>query len=719
LIKKAIYRVLWLVPPALCLVGLSIPPSMANFRKSTLVIHSLENKKLGKGVNEKGNIREWKNLSEFPEYLPKLVLLAEDKRFYDHPGIDVIALGNSFVRGTFRNENFRGASTITQQLVRILFPEIKNQPTFVRKAIESILSIRYSMWIPKTKILEVYLNSVSIHSNYEGFPAASNRYFRKDIRFISIPETIALTVLIRSNAQSSDVFRKRCNWLKNKFDPSIEMDFDYLEKSLELLEKPKPERSDFLSENLHFEKWIRTMYPEMKGVLNSHFSSNTNFHVYKIVLSELEILNKFNVSNASVLVLKMPEGKEPMKLISMIGSKNFFEEESGQINGSMAYRDAGSTLKPLLYGLGIEKKILYPYTIFHDVEKSFMLEGSKGVFNPRNADLQFWGEMTLAEALSNSRNIPAVEALEKISVPDFFTFLRGIGWNQLNRSPDNYGLGLALGTGGATLLQLTYAYSIFPAKGKMIPLELGRVDKIPATFGSNKIIFSKETAEEVSAILSDAKLRKRAFGNRSFLDFPFPVSVKTGTSKDYRNSWTVGFTEKYVVGVWVGNFSGERTLEVTGSFGAGRIFHSVMRYLMENETQKNMDLVSLKAINVCRKTGKLAGKFCPMISLRVRKSFNEKSVCNHHKNFDESVRIISPLDGQIFISQPEIPKTKQSIPIRLKINSSDNITLVWNEKENLKVSPDGESRIPSIPGEHFLSLFHGRDEVQKVKLTIR
>jgi len=711
---------IWLIPPFVCLVGLALPLHQNDLNKKiSLNIRSADKKQFGKGLNGNGANQEWKKLSEFPYYLKEIIILAEDKRFIYHNGIDPIAIGHSIYTGIFTKQKFRGASTITQQLVRSINPDILSLPFPIRKIIEIALALKYSMWINKDQILESYLNTISIHSNYDGFPAAAKRYFKKDIRFLSIQESIALIVLIRSNSPPISKFKERCISLRDKFDKSIVMDLDYLTNSLELNGNTETIENSVSSENLHFERWIRTLYPDQKGILNTHLSSNTNHHIHKIVLSELESLKKYNATNAAVIVLKLSKGNEPLKLISMIGSKNFFEENSGQVNGTLAYRDAGSTLKPLLYGLGLEKKIFTPNSIFHDEEKSFQINQSGEIYSPRNADLQFWGDMTLAEALSNSRNIPAVDALQKISITDFHKFLRIIGWNHLNQNPDKFGLGLALGTGGTTLLQLTYAYSSYAMKGKLIPLEIGTIEGMPIAIGKEIKIFSDETAEEISSILMNNELRKRAFGNRNFLDFPYPVAVKTGTSKDYRNSWTIGYTSGYVVGVWVGNFSGERSNEVSGTFGAGRIFHSVMRYLMEDNSDRTFSFSKLREYKICRKTGKLASENCNHLTIHMRNNNKSLPICKDHLDSIESAEFISPIDGQIFIYHPFLRKDTQSIPIRVRIAKNKNVIILWNEKETLKLNSDGQTKLPLIQGIHNLTLIADNQILQNIQIIVK
>ncbi len=723
----------WGIPLGISLavaVYLCIPVSSDDFKsQSSLKIVSRERESLGSRSNTAGALRDWVSIDEYPEHVLQAVILAEDKRFYFHPGFDPVALGGALYSLFHWKEKVRGGSTITQQLVRIHSSSIRKLPKWIRKSVEILVSIRYTLWLSKKEILEAYLNSVTIRSNYEGFPAASLRYFKKHIRFLSMEEGIALVVLIRSNSPNIDMFVKRVEDLNRRLNIETPLQTSYLISSLEFVSPEKKKEEELKSENHHFKFWIQSLLPDTNGILETRFSNEVNRHLHNIVLSELDGLKKYNVSNASVVVLEIPEKDSSyVDLIGMIGSRNFFEDGFGQVNGSLAYRDAGSTLKPLLYASAMEKKLISVNSILNDENRTFILEKGEGSYTPRNADLKFWGDMTVAEALANSRNIPAVEVIQRLGVPEFLDFLKRSGMNHLKEKPNFYGQGLSLGTGGASLFQLTRAYASFPLDGKLPQVFLGKNQSKDIFYGKTERLFSKETAEEISFILKDSKIRSRAFGNRSFMDFPFPVSVKTGTSKDFRNSWTIGYTKRYVVGAWVGNFSGEKTMEVSGSWGAGRIFHSVMRYLMAKESDKSYVPSVTEAVRICRKTGKLAKDVCPHVSLYIRPSGFPKEFClKHGLETDisevDSVSILTPSDGQIFIYNPNLSKENQQIPVRLKNYSHSfakrKTNLYLNRSYLVSLSQAGEARIPIVRGKHVLSIQEDGKEIQEINFQVR
>ncbi|MCW7479669.1 transglycosylase domain-containing protein [Leptospira kanakyensis] len=702
------------------------PISFESFQNHTTVrILTKEGTLIGRGKNKNQSKQDWESIREYPDFVPEILKIAEDKRFDDHHGVDVFAGINSLGSYLFSKVKRGGASTITMQLVRIQNPEIRSYPFLFRKSFEILEALRYEVWLSKSEILEAYLNSVSIYANTAGFPSASLLLFGKHIRFLSIEETVYLTVLIRKNKPELKELSIRYNNLR-----------DRIKYSIPKLENPNELKVGFVTPNLinsseqwkgenqHFLNWIRILISKPSEEFVSSLSSELNSELHSIVNSELEGLERWNVSNASAIVLeRVPGKKDELELKGMIGSKNFFEDGNGMVNGSLAYRDAGSTLKPLLYAAAIDKGYYSVNSIFSDEKYSFSL-GQGGNYLPRNADLRYWGDLTLAEALGNSRNIPAVTAINQLGVNTFYRFLQSAGFQHLKESPQFYGPGLALGAGGTSLLQLTRAYGSFPLKGILPKIRLGKIDNQPLYFGDSTQLFSPETAEELKFVLRDPKLRQRAFGRRSYLDFPFPVSVKTGTSKDYRNSWTIAFNENYVVGAWVGNFSGERTMDVSGSFGAGRIVQNIFRSLMKDKPKLEYHAHLTETRNFCRFTGKLAQMNCPSIVLRVRKKVIFLEPCDKHKEESSGsvlgVGFVYPSMGQIFLYHPSYEKETQSIPVRIReIKTLKDPKLIWNDKEELKPSSNGELRLPIIRGKQSLVLFDGEMKKASVDFEVK
>ncbi|MCW7502800.1 transglycosylase domain-containing protein [Leptospira paudalimensis] len=702
------------------------PIQIDDFKKEvTTRILSKDGKLIGRTQNHTLSKQDWVPITEYPKFVSEIVCIAEDKRFFSHHGIDPFAIINSLYSFFITKQNRGGGSTITMQLVRIYHPNIRSYPIIIRKSFEVLEALRFELWLTKQQILEAYLNSVSIHSNSVGFPSASLTLFEKNVRFLSLDETVYLTILIRKNVSNEDEIKFRYNQLRVKIPFSIPILNDPNELVQTKLQKKMQNYDDsFTGENQHFLNWIRSLHLDPKEEMVSTISSELNAEIHSIVNSEINVLKKWNVNNASAIILEKESNQNSaLSLVAMIGSKNFFEDGNGMVNGTIAFRDAGSTLKPLLYALAIDQNIYSINSILVDEKYSYSL-GTGENYLPRNADLRYWGNLTLAEALANSRNIPAVTTIQLVGVPNFYRFLKLAGFENLKQSPSFYGPGLALGTGGASLLQLSRVYGAFMLGGILPKIKIGSINGKSIFYGESHPLVSEETAEEIKFILNDSKLRQKAFGKRSYLNYPFPVSVKTGTSKDYRNSWTIAFNDRYVVGAWVGNFSGEKTMDVSGSFGAGRIVQNIFRLLMKEKDKKQYAPKLTEVRSICKISGKLANSNCPSVVLNVRKKITNLHPCEElHNNKDSSivgVGFVYPGQSQVFLYHPGFEREKQNIPIRIReYQTLKDPKLIWNQTIQVKLSGTGEGNVSIQRGKHSLELFDGPEIKANVQFEVK
>jgi penicillin-binding protein 1C len=710
-------------------IYLLFPISGDIFQKnSSRVFYSNEGNRLNSDLSKDGNYQEWVNISEMPEHLIETVIANEDKRFYYHAGIDPIAIIRSIYFNIKSNHIVSGASTITQQVARTTYSEFLPANPYIRKILELFLAIKLELWFKKSTILEAYINTAPIKNNWIGFPSASRKIFNKNIKFITKDESIGLTLLLRKNKTNQKEFTKRYNLLKISSDPNNNNDLKYL------IEKIFPENlhssEPFLPETKHYESWVNYKFPNITGKIKTTLSSELNHKITKIIRKELGILEKDAASNASVIVLKLPEKDGSIELKAMVGSRDFEEAETGQVNGSSANRNAGSTLKPFIYALGFDLNAFTPATIFKDEEFSISVSSGEGVYSPKNTDLSYWGDLTVAESLANSRNIPAVKALLAIGVNEFYNFLKDVGFSGMKMKVEHYGPSLALGAGGTTLLELCHAYSIFPNKGFLLPLRIGYNNDKELILGNKNKFIKEETAEQIISILMDKNIRRRSFGERNFLDFPYSVAAKTGTSKDYKDSWAIGFTDKYVVGAWVGNFSGKKMNKISGVWGAGRIFHQVIRLVTDNDSTEFKVNTKLEKQNICRKTGKIAGDKCSKLELYLTNAQIPKEICDRNHNTTLAVnynqkkfpKILFPVLSQVFLLDPNIPLTKQSIPIKVDIPN-----IAQSKKYFLQIDNSNITELKSNyrtaktfdRGEHTIRIMESEKELDKVKFIVK
>lgn len=690
-----------------------------------------------------GAYSEWVSLSEYPEHLIRAVLEAEDGRFYYHPGFDPLAFGRAVYQNLRSGRVVSGGSTITQQLVRIAYASALPKNDYLRKALEIGLALRVTLQFSKDEILEAYLNRIPLKYNRMGMAAGSRGLFGKTPALLSKEESLALTVLIRQSHVSDPVFRARYRNLYKRLygeaqslneghkeghdeAPEKELDEELLERISAKLQARASENSPEIftpARAPHFVEWFEEEIRDFSGALRTEISSNLSLRVSEIVNAELAALGQNEASNAAVVVLELAGDK--LYLRALVGSRDFMAQEGGQVNGALAIRTAGSSLKPFIYGEAFESLGYRSYQIIEDSDISIPTEVPGETYRPRNYDLNFWGAITVREALATSRNIPAIKLAEEIGLDQYFELLRELKIDHMKNSPSYYGPGAALGTIGVSLLDLTRAYSVFPAGGALYPLVLAREEGgAEIVYGEESSVFSEETAAAITHILSDSDIRRKAFGRRSFLDFPFEAAAKTGTSKDYRDSWTVGYTSRYVVGVWVGNFSGEEMRNISGVFGAGRIFQQTMRLFYEDNNHEFRYPDGASRVYFCRISGRRAGELCPaqeeLVFEEPEKLKSEICKGDHSEAaFGDSPRITSPVNGEVFLIDPHSPPDHQQIPVSLREPQNGETHFQIDGGPREPYTAQLRRLIAPARGEHRVVIYRGAEAVEEVRFEVR
>lgn len=632
-------------------------------------------------------------LEQIPKRLVEIIVQEEDKNFYWHCGID----GKGVLRAAWQNIRSKrivsGASTISMQLARILYSQ-EQKNIWLKKIIQSYWALRLENNFTKKDLLGSYLNNVPMPKNCAGISCFVSAVLQKRIDLLSPTEMAITTAVIKEHSPSFKKLKQRVQRIfLEHFHASLWDEEEFVFLSQKLLSSKKQNRitSKELAKTWrspHFIVWLNeenknlTKTPKSIAAekIKTTISSQLSNVIEKIIINEISFIEKFNSSNVAVIVLE----KENLRwnLRAMIGSKNFAAQE-GQNNGALSVRQAGSTLKPFLYALAFDRLGLRPWQRIDDIPNSFYQANfSHAIYKPKNYDLNYWGNISIAEALATSRNIPAVEILMRLGIKQFYNFLKFAEISDLSKPAQFYGPGMALGNSGAHLLGLARAYGIFAAHGKLLPLHYGTKDAQELFWGNRdpQQLFSQQSCLMINEILSDNQKRKKSFGNRSFLDFPYKVATKTGTSKDYVDSWTIGYNDRYVVGVWLGNFSGEEMNRVSGAYGAGRIFHQVFRYL---QSQKKTKLTLPKdkgwrGMDFCTETKTNCSTNFYYVPLAEASAFEKEKKIHHKKS-----KILSPLTGEQFILDPHIPLSAQKIPVRLQLPQTDckAAVLVHNDQE--------------------------------------
>ena len=396
-----------------------------------------------------------------------------------------------------------------------------------------------------------------------------------------------------------------------------------------------------------------------------------------------------SVTAASVVVLDNASGQ----ILAWVGSPDFDAPRDGQNDGVVALRQPGSTLKPFLYALAIEDLGMTTASFLPDEPSQFRT--ASGFYEPRNFDRTYRGQVRLSRALANSLNVPAVHVISQLGIGVALERLRELGLSSLERDAAHYGPALALGDGEVTLLELTAAYAVLARGGtSLTPQYLVAIDK-----SSAKRVLSPGACALVSEMLSDAVARREVFGAENALELPFPVAVKTGTSKGYRDSWAVGYTSAITVGAWVGNFDGSPTERVTGARGAGPLFHRVMqaaaRVLGPSATaargRRPLHDVALSRVAVCGdRTEPQAARACApgereaLFWLTPEQASRGSQARQADRGGNQAARanaigVSYPKDGMIFGYDPAIPPERQRLVLRSRV-SDEPVTLVVDDQ---------------------------------------
>ncbi len=577
---------------------------------------------------------EFVNSKEISENMKKAIISVEDKRFYSHIGIDFRSLARAFLLNLKEMKIVAGGSTITQQLSKLILKNEKR--TFLAKICETLLALRIELYLTKDDILSLYLNRVSYGSYLQGIGEASECYFGKKTSELSIAQSafLASIPLLPSyydpyrNIEA--VFERKDLILSLMKEQGLISELEYRNA---LDEKIVVQSPNFQFEAPHFCDYLISEYKKnnktIHGKIRTTLDLKLQHEVENILKSSVFSLNKNNVTNGAVLVIDNKTGN----ILSMVGSVDFFEKD-GQVNGCLATRQAGSTLKPFVYALALESGMMAS-DIIPDIK--ITVNDQNGSFSPLNYDRKYHGPVRLRNALACSYNIPAFRTVLDIGVGNLYKRLKEIGFSSLDKRPEWYGPGIALGNGEVSLKELVSAYRCFSNNGKTITTKFLLEDDVH----ESENVFSDKVSYIIFDILSDNEARTPAFGRNSYLRLPFKCAVKTGTTKNYRDNWCIGTTSEYTVGVWVGNFDSSSMKNISGVTGAGPVFYNIMRYLYKNS--KPEDVACPEGIiqkKVCSLSGKLPNPYCKDIvkELFISESMSPTEECDFHKLLNIDVR---------------------------------------------------------------------------------
>jgi 1A family penicillin-binding protein len=613
-------------------------------------------------------------LSDIPAHVNQATLTAEDRQFYEHGGISLTGIVRSVIKNIFTGSKV-GGSTLTQQLVKnaILTPE----KTYTRKIKEIILSYQIEKKFSKDDILKMYFNEIPYGSVAYGIEAAAQTYYGKGVKDINLAEAAVLAALPQAPTYYSpygshtDALFTRQHWI---LDNMAELGYITQEDA----EFAKEEKVEFKkrAENItapHFIMYVREYLTEKYGELaveQEGFQVITTLDLYKQEIAE-EVIDEiveqnaenWNANNAALVAIDTKTGQ----ILAMVGSKDYFADPEPedcdpgkncvfdpQVNASLRLRQPGSSFKPVVYTAAF-KKDYTPDTVLYDVVTTFLNYDQKD-YEPKNYDLEERGPVTMRKALQGSLNIPAVKTIYLTGVDNVIDLAEDLGYTSLaDRS--RFGLSLVLGGGEVRLIEHTNAYAALAREGEWHPaaaiLEIKDKDgnTLEEYKKKEKKVLSTQLARQINNVLTDNEARAYVFGENNYLTLgERPVAAKTGTTDDYRDAWTLGYTPSLAVGVWVGNNNNEEMKRgAAGGVVAAPIWHRFMNQVLgdtpievfkepepvkTNKPVLNGSIAEGIKVKIDKVSGKLATNLTPESQVE-EKIFRQTHCILHYINKDD------------------------------------------------------------------------------------
>ncbi len=594
-------------------------------------------------------------IGDIPLTLRQATVATEDASFYTNPGVDVRAI----VRAAWINfrggEILSGGSTITQQVARnlLLSPEERGERTLVRKLRESILAYRLATTFTKDHILELYLNQTYYgHLSY-GVEAAARGYFGRSVQELNIAQCALLAGLPQAPALYDPLTYPQAALARREVVLELMTRNAFIDEQQAAAAAKEPLDLASAAFPIRAPHFVMYIWEQLRELLGEEAILTRGLRVYTsldidlqersqaLAASHLQSLNApfaggpgHDVSNAAVIALDPTDGS----ILVMLGSADYFDASiDGAVNVCLMPRQPGSSIKPLTYALALSQGFT-PASMLLDVPRAFITHQGDA-YRPVNYDGTYRGPVSLRQALGSSLNIPAVSVLAQVGVSELVSFAQRVGLTSLAQA-DRYGLALTLGGGEVRLIELTAAFASFANGGLLsTPSGLIRVED-----SGGRLLWSRPSPptirvmdERVSYlithILSDDLARLPAFGEHSALSLSRPAAAKTGTTSDWRDNWTVGYTPDLVVGVWVGNSDNTPMRDVSGIAGAAPIWRDVMEEALKGEARQDFLMPEgMVQVAVCAVSGQLPGTRCARIRSEIFLSGTEPHTqCTVHR----------------------------------------------------------------------------------------
>jgi penicillin-binding protein 1C len=712
---------------ALCIVGMPLPAELQTPLQGTPIIVDVRGREIAELASPHARVQVPIKLSEMGDWLPRVAVALEDRRFYEHSGIDWLATCAAGLRNAQAGRVTQGGSTITQQLVKLA--NHRQTRNWVAKIYESVVAWKLEWVWSKQRILAEYLNRSSFGNRRLGPEAASRAYFGKPAGDLTLAESIYIAGL----AQAPTRF--------NPWHYPDRAERKYL-RSLDLLTKagfltseqrtlltttpPKPGHFDPPHLAPNYVDAIRQRSPAMVGKVRTTLDLDLQRVAELKVDAHISSLNRYDIADAAVVILDNGSGA----VRAMVGTSNY---TINQVNGSMRSRSCGSTLKPFAYLAAIDRRLLTAATLLADTSDAIRDRYSD--YDPQNFNHRYLGPVRVREALACSLNVPAIIALSRVGARSAFYQLQKWGF-EFPGSLDDYGAGFILGNAEIRLTDLAAAFAGLARGGLSTKPKFLASEFFPITR-----VASEPATEIISDILCDNEARAKSFGLNSPLAFKERIAAKTGTSSGFRDAWTVGFDKEHTIAVWVGNPDGRPMRDTLAVQCAAPLFAALMDELLRSDHPVPPAGEALIKREICSSTGLLPSRFSPRkiseLFLKGTEPTQDSAAwfsgegklllpveyaswCSSPENaFGAMIlpepRIISPRSGATYQIDPVLSPNQQMIELLATIGSD----VRWYVGGSLiPKQPDGRVFWQLSPGEWSLKAAGQQGSVEE-KFTVR
>lgn len=654
------------------------------------------------------NTSDLAELDAIPLLLRQALVLAEDQRFFSHSGTDWLAVSHALFQNLRAGRSIRGASSITEQVIRILHPRPR---TLRSRILESLEARLLEKKVSKAEILAFYLNQVPYPDRCRGVVQAARTLFDRDLATLGANEILTLAILPRApqalhpeNHPERLALRLQGLALRMKEAGLLE------ERAFRLATQvPAVRRAELAVEAPFFVRFVRENLQDvsdsrsflLKTGLKTSLDGPLQNRIQSLLDSRVSLLQQERVLNGAVLVIAHETGE--IRAWAVAGNGD--SRSGGRINAVLTPRQPGSTLKPFAYAMALEKGWTAASPI---ADTPISTAVGRGLHDYQNYSRNAYGLLPLRDALANSLNLAAVRTVRHVGIAPFLTTLRTCGLSSLNRNPDFYGDGLVLGNGEVSLKELTEAYSVLASDGVKRPLRFLANEK---TVLREARIFEPDTTRLIALILSDPEARRREFG--PLLSFPVQTAIKTGTSSDHRDTWALGFDHSHTVGIWMGNLDRSPTEGLAGASGPVPLLRAIFAELNRQQPGHALPLPRhLVQQDICIRENREGG--CTGFRSEWLPPGTASTARFLAVEEESAIRLVRPPDGLLLAMDPRIPAERQRLGLAVE-GVQEAARYVWHINDTLL----GETLEPEIfwtlhPGTHDIRVDILRENKEKI-----